>query len=138
VDPWFGTFTITFDPAHSGNLGPLALDAFSSTLPAGYGTFVFAQSGDLITIGDDCGPGACVINGGFDQAAFGFTVDASGNPTPKIADISGTGGPRIFGTSDLSVTPTPLPATLPLLITGLGSLGLLGWRRKRKVAALAA
>ena len=27
---------------------------------------------------------------------------------------------------------TPLPAALPLFATGLGALGLLGWRRKRK------
>ena len=34
---------------------------------------------------------------------------------------------------------TPLPAALPLFATGLGVLGLLGWRRKRKnTAALAA
>ena len=34
---------------------------------------------------------------------------------------------------------TPLPATLPLFATGLGAMGLLGWRRKRKnAAALAA
>jgi hypothetical protein len=33
------------------------------------------------------------------------------------------------------VTTTPLPAALPLFATGLGALGLLGWRRKRKVAA---
>jgi hypothetical protein len=32
---------------------------------------------------------------------------------------------------------TPLPAALPLFASGLGALGLLGWRRKRK-AALAA
>jgi hypothetical protein len=30
---------------------------------------------------------------------------------------------------------TPLPAALPLFATGLGALGLLGWRRKRKNAA---
>jgi hypothetical protein len=30
---------------------------------------------------------------------------------------------------------TPLPAALPLFLTGLGALGLLGWRRKRKQAA---
>jgi len=30
---------------------------------------------------------------------------------------------------------TPLPGALPLFATGLGVLGLLGWRRKRKVAA---
>jgi hypothetical protein len=29
---------------------------------------------------------------------------------------------------------TPLPATFPLFATGLGVLGLLGWRRKRKAA----
>jgi hypothetical protein len=32
----------------------------------------------------------------------------------------------------------PLPAALPLFATGLGGLGLLGWRRKRKRAARAA
>ena len=30
---------------------------------------------------------------------------------------------------------SPLPAALPLFATGLGALGLLGWRRKRKNAA---
>jgi hypothetical protein len=34
-----------------------------------------------------------------------------------------------------SSTATPLPAALPLFATGLGALGLLGWRRKRKNAA---
>lgn len=32
-------------------------------------------------------------------------------------------------------TATPLPAALPLFATGLGTLGLLGWRRKRKQVA---
>jgi hypothetical protein len=33
---------------------------------------------------------------------------------------------------------TPLPAALPLFASGLGALGLLGWRRKKKAAAIAA
>jgi hypothetical protein len=37
-----------------------------------------------------------------------------------------------------AVAVTPLPAALPLFATGLGGLGLLGWRRKRKAAALSA
>jgi hypothetical protein len=38
-----------------------------------------------------------------------------------------------FGTA-----PTvPLPAALPLFATGIGGLGLLGWRRKRKAQAVA-
>ena len=38
----------------------------------------------------------------------------------------------------LDATVTRLPATLPLFATGLGALGLLGWRRKRKPKALSA
>ena len=39
----------------------------------------------------------------------------------------------------LTLTPvaTPLPAALPLFATGLGALGLLGSRRKRKAQATA-
>ncbi len=37
----------------------------------------------------------------------------------------------------LSVDSTPIPATLPLFATGLGAMGLLGWRRKRKAQAAA-
>jgi hypothetical protein len=47
-------------------------------------------------------------------------------------------GGYIFDTNgSLSITPaaTPLPTTLPLLATGLGALGLIGWWRKRKVGA---
>jgi hypothetical protein len=32
-------------------------------------------------------------------------------------------------------SPVPLPATFPLFASGLGALGLLGWRRKRKAVA---
>lgn len=34
--------------------------------------------------------------------------------------------------------PTPIPAALPLFASGLGGLGLLSWRRKRKAARAAA
>jgi hypothetical protein len=36
------------------------------------------------------------------------------------------------------VTTTPLPTALPLFGTGLGALGLLGWRRKRKAQMVVA
>jgi hypothetical protein len=41
----------------------------------------------------------------------------------------------LSGQTDLTVAQTPLPAALPLFATGLGVMGLLGWRRKRKSAA---
>jgi hypothetical protein len=39
-------------------------------------------------------------------------------------------GHWVLSYSDL--TPVPLPAALPLFATGVGALGLLGWRRKRR------
>jgi hypothetical protein len=39
----------------------------------------------------------------------------------------------IFSRSiEIILLPFPLPATLPLFASGLGALGLLGWRRKKK------
>ena len=38
-------------------------------------------------------------------------------------------------TGSAQIAATPLPAALPLFATGLGAIGLLGWRRKRKAAA---
>lgn len=42
--------------------------------------------------------------------------------------------------SSVAIDPsaTPVPAALPLFASGLGALGLLGWRRKKKAAALTA
>ena len=46
--------------------------------------------------------------------------------------------PVIVGEWDVTIreaSVTPLPAALPLFASGLGALGLLGWRRKRKKSA---
>jgi hypothetical protein len=40
-------------------------------------------------------------------------------------------------TIDIIGAATPIPAALPLFASGLGGLGLFGWRRKRKAHALA-
>ncbi len=45
--------------------------------------------------------------------------------------------PDAGGQVVLGATATPLPATLPLFATGLSAMGLFGWRRKRKAAAIA-
>ncbi len=43
--------------------------------------------------------------------------------------------PEVGNAQIASVATTPLPAALPLFATGLGLMGLLGWRRKRKASA---
>ena len=72
-------------------------------------------------------PGAAGFFGG------NLTLYAEGtDPNNFSNDNSG----NYLGTESLA---TPIPAAFPLFATGLGALGLLGWRRKRKnVAAIVA
>jgi hypothetical protein len=86
----------------------LGLNAF----PAGNGPY---ESG--VISGMTPGPSGSV--------ASGCIVD----PTP--CNFAAT---SFFGTLTETST-TPLPTALPLFATGLGALGLLGWRRKRKAQA---
>jgi len=56
-------------------------------------------------------------------------LDANGVPIPGVTFVADDG--TVFADA-ADTTVTPLPATLPLFATGIGGLGLLGWRRKRK------
>jgi hypothetical protein len=73
------------------------------------------------------------------NGTYTFDVLASGSST--ALDFLGYNVPSNTFLTDVSITQdevaTPLPAALPLFATGLGGLGLLGWRRKRKAQAVA-
>ena len=93
----------------------------------------FATNGGL-AIGDSVSSGNLVL----DLASSGTSlavVGTSGNVYWSV-QVS----PTLIGTWEMvsAAGATPLPAALPLFATGLGVLGLLGRRRKRKAAALAA
>jgi hypothetical protein len=71
-----------------------------------------------------------------DTANYALATFASLGVTPGTYVWTwGTGADQSY---TLIIGATPLPAALPLFATGLGVLGLLGWRRKRKAAAVAA
>jgi hypothetical protein len=55
----------------------------------------------------------------------GYNVQANGGSATIVEDFG-------QGNSDIA---TPLPAAFPLFASGLGALGLLSWRRKRKPLA---
>jgi hypothetical protein len=80
---------------------------------------------------------------GFPECGLG------GNPNNFVISVSNLGfvdeQDVLYASADDAVasmhmtaatTATPLPAALPLFATGLGGLGLLGWRRKRKTQAI--
>lgn len=60
-----------------------------------------------------------------------FNVTVSGAPIWFVVAGVTDGGTSGIMAAD-SVTVTPLPAALPLFATGLGTIGVLGWRRKKK------
>jgi hypothetical protein len=124
--------------------------AWTFTLPSS-GTLTFvdgALSGDQFNITDsgaslgdtsvpilgaDCGGDitACLNNpdmstGVFALGAGTHAIDGTAIASPENA------GAAFFEVTPTSVPDVPAPAAFPLFATGLGALGLLGWRRKRK------
>jgi hypothetical protein len=123
----------------SGN-GPV----WDPSIPSGWGTSASATVTDNLADVMSLGVTTGNYTTGTKHEIFGAVLFAS--VLPSILDISTssfaifTGGP---GTVDYTISislpdgayVTPLPAALPLFATGLGVLGLLGWRRKRNAAA---
>jgi hypothetical protein len=117
--------------------------AFFDDLPAGI------SPATPPSLSDTCGGTAAIL--GQQVSLAGGTVAASGSCSVELfvtgtmlgsftnfaGPVSSTnGGTGNTATASIDVVPfnttaTPLPAALPLFATGIGGLGLLGWRRKR-------
>ena len=124
------TYSVT-DPYFSGS--PLPLNPIGYFAFDGAGTLTLSSDPTLsknffntmdITIGINGWAYGTASSVWYSQDQYGNTLTASGTAT--ITELPP-------GEAQLSAT--PLPAALPLFASGLGALGLLGWRRKRKSAA---
>jgi hypothetical protein len=124
-----GTITVTFNVTDAA--GHNATATQTGTYEAKYSGTDLSCSGKTGTGQSDC-------------------VDWTGNNGTSVTDVLNFGDGTIlditlYNAEDWAITPqisfdldpTPLPATLPLFMGGLGALGLLGWRKKRKAAAVA-
>jgi len=89
----------------------------------------------------------------YDQVDFEWTnTDLSGGGGAQLLfDLGAFTTPGTYNVGPISMSSdavltvrvadigtTPIPGALPLFATGIGALGLLGWRRKRKAATPAA
>ena len=121
----------------------LFLNGIGPNLLGGTWDFVPAPSGSLAFTFDDGSSVPGLVFGGTTVGSydtFSQTIATTiGNSYTLQFDSEGFNTPNGFfaEASDASAAETPLPAALPLFATGLGALGLLGWRRKRKAQAVA-
>ena len=96
----------------------------------GTGTPLFSLTGSSLLIQ---GYGHDLVNFQTLDGFFNSVVLSSTDYAFEFTNLSAYGPPTVAG----NVAVTPLPAALPLFTTGLGALGLIGWRRNKKVQALA-
>jgi hypothetical protein len=110
------------------------LGLFDEIKLTNFGTTTFNGLGFKLDLGletqlnSDSNPGTGTFFNVHDPVTFAL-LDANGQVIPGVTFIESDTG---FDFGSPETTATPLPATLPLFATGLGGLGLLGWRRKRK------
>jgi len=87
------------------------------------------------TSGSNCGNDitACLSDSDISKGMFAITAGPHAiNGTVIQSAVQGLPGGAFFDVSEV-----PAPAALPLFASGLGALGLLGWRRKRRAQAIA-
>ena len=96
----------------------------------------------------DCFENSCgmeMLPGSFSVRNLGEAVSINVSDSSRYLEIHWTNFddppfiPNLQLTADLpdGFGITPLPAALPLFASGLGALGFLGWRKRRKAAAAA-
>jgi hypothetical protein len=157
--PGTGTATITFDlDAHTMRVEAIFQGLLGTTSAAHIHCCVTTPGGNAgvaTTTPSFVGFPLGVMGGSFDE-----TYDTSENSTFNPAFITNNGGTAadaeatlfagllagrayfnihtsLFGGGEIRgfLQETPIPGALPLFATGLGALGLLMWRRKRKAIA---
>jgi hypothetical protein len=99
-----------------------------------FGTTTFNGVGFKLDLGletqlnSDSNPGSSTTFKANDPVTFAL-LDANGQVIPGVTFIESDTG---FDFGSPETTATPLPAALPLFASGLGAMGLIGWRRRRK------
>ena len=137
-------YTVSFDylgyidPSNSGSSGGFAglQDAASP------GQVWYAASMPYSTVTVHLADGA-----GWNSYSYSFvppiSIGTAHSPTSfklMFEDFNGAGptAGNAYFDNILVTVETPLPAALPLFVSSLGGLGMLGWRRKRKTPAVLA
>jgi hypothetical protein len=119
-------FTGRFIPGNPISPISFSFSGHSGAVPA----FAFANNVDLATLNL-----ATILLQGPPILPLPI-FEVTGPPIRVSGLIVGFDDPEVIGTWDITIqAATPLPGALAMFSGGLGVLGLLGWRRKRKALA---
>lgn len=106
---------------------PITLTGVATLFDSGHGTFGKGSPTSIKT-------GFFLLDG--IKTSFSSANDDLLNLTGTVFTFDeNTSSDPTFYVSGIEYSSTPLPATLPLFVSGLGAMGLFGWRRRRKAAA---
>ena len=122
--------------AHPASYGFTPATVLTGAVGTGTGSACVTETGAGSTT---AGWGQWCANTTTSSTLFAYLGSANSEQTSFFSDDQhlSAAGQLIEADFVLSNIQTPLPTTLPLFATGLVALGLLGWRRKRKVQAVA-
>ena len=141
-DPVIGSFTVTFDPTinyFTDTTTGITLNTLNINLGSTFG-FLYNSTSGAFEVGGTASGVFAVTNNTDDFQLF-IANFLSGTPTISTFFYSQASNADIFDANaaassvSVSLAATPLPAALPLFATGLGVMGFLARRRKRKAAA---
>jgi hypothetical protein len=131
------TWSVTNITSATIKAGSYSATTSGSFINPSFGSFSTNASGQLATLDFQGTQNGTDTNG---NTILGYRMLNANDiwvAEPGLAESSfGADSPPNINNTTISLA-TPLPAALPLFATGIGGLGLLGWRRKRKARAVA-
>ncbi len=146
VDPVQGTFIIKFDPTqdYGDTTTGIKLTGLNINLGSKLGFNYQSSTDHLVVGGIDSGVGTVGMpRDDFELPIYGITGSSPGPGAFGVFLYSQLSTPtnRFFTANysvEVTVSPAPVPATLPLFLTAIGAIGMAGYALQRQRAKVVA
>jgi hypothetical protein len=133
----FSTLSFGYSLLNNSSTNDDTVEIFSGLNGAGMELASLSLTPNSTVVGCASSPGSSASGpSAKDEFCTWSTASASNFGTAESILFGPTGSSPLQSIEFDDVQLTPLPAALPLFATGLGAMGMFGWRRKRKSAVV--